>query len=717
MTRARARALALVNWKGVFYERYLLDRHVTALEGANGAGKTTVMIAAYVVLLPDMSRLRFTNLGESGATGGDRGIWGRLGEAGRPSYAALDIELASGRLLAGVELQRKAEPSVEPRAFAVTKLPPDARLQDLLLVSSDGHDQVPEIAEVKQNAHKLGASIEVFASTKDYLAFLFEQGVTPLRLTGDEERSKYNDMLRTSMTGGISRALTSELRSFLLKEESGIGDTVTHMRSNLDACRRTRIEVAEAQRLEHEIAGVFDAGQRMFRAACEGTRLAAVELERDVERARQTLSSERQRLNELEGSLPELEQKHSASAERLGSLRAELESLARARSQLMRARELGEKLEQQQAALQGKAVARDEAELARDQAAARRSQATAKRDEARLAYERATFGLADLQRGLEELHRNAHAYRRARELEQRAGELSGDPEFTAARAEGELARARERKASLDAERVRQSREAELAEARRAEYDAALVALEELEPGAGASDRVHARARALLAASTELESRAARAEAFASELRERRELGPRQHAALSRARALADEGAPAPGAAWVRQTLQAAEQELAGAEERLRTWRANIEQAERAQVEASAELERQGELAREVEALSVLLSRLAGREHPEPWSFAEAVELHRNLLEEREQVRRRRSELEVERHQTLRRSAELESALGSVSPEIAALRDELDAEVLASRFDELEPEEAARMQARLGDVAQALVVYDPEQAAA
>ncbi len=68
MTRAHAEALALVNWKGVFYERYLLDRHVTALEGANGAGKTTVMIAAYVVLLPDMSRLRFTNLGETGAT-------------------------------------------------------------------------------------------------------------------------------------------------------------------------------------------------------------------------------------------------------------------------------------------------------------------------------------------------------------------------------------------------------------------------------------------------------------------------------------------------------------------------------------------------------------------------------------------------------------------------------------------------------------------------
>src|ERR671939_334098 len=113
MTRVRIAALALVNWKGVFYERYLLDRHVTALEGANGAGKTTVMIAAYVVLLPDMTRLRFSNVGESAASG-DRGVWGRLGESARPSYSVMEFEFGDGqRVLAGVQLARKAEPSVE----------------------------------------------------------------------------------------------------------------------------------------------------------------------------------------------------------------------------------------------------------------------------------------------------------------------------------------------------------------------------------------------------------------------------------------------------------------------------------------------------------------------------------------------------------------------------------------------------------------------------
>ena len=167
MSRARAEALVLVNWKGVFYERYLLDRHVTALEGANGAGKTTVMIAAYVVLLPDMSRLRFTNLGETGATGGDKGIWGRLGEAGRPAYAALDFALSGARrLIAGVHLERKGEPSVEPTPFIVTGLGADVRLQDLMLVAQGdarGRPGAHRAARERCSARRTSAGVHVRA--------------------------------------------------------------------------------------------------------------------------------------------------------------------------------------------------------------------------------------------------------------------------------------------------------------------------------------------------------------------------------------------------------------------------------------------------------------------------------------------------------------------------------------------------------------------------
>ena len=345
MSRARISALALVNWKGVFYERYLLDRHVTALEGANGAGKTTVMIAAYVVLLPDMTKLRFTNLGESGATGGDRGIWGRLGEAGRPSYAALDLDLGGERVLCGVRLTRSAEPTVEPTAFIVSGLNEQVKLSDLLLVRRDDGDHVPELDEIKSQVARAGAQIEVFRATKDYFASLFDRGITPLRLTGEEERNKWNDMLRTSMTGGISRALGSELRGFLLREESGLADTLARMRENLESCRRTRLEVFESRQLEREISAIYEAGLAMFSAALHAARGADLEAQARVRKAAEEIERAQllaARLQEEAGQLAQREAELSARSAELCELLAQLTEAGRQRAV---AAELSVKLE------------------------------------------------------------------------------------------------------------------------------------------------------------------------------------------------------------------------------------------------------------------------------------------------------------------------------------------------------------------------------------
>ena len=278
MKRTQATQLALVNWKGVFYERYELSDTVTALEGANGAGKTTVLVAAFVALLPDMNHLRFTNIGETTGGGGDRGIWGRLGKMERPSYAVLDIALADGdRLVAGVHLERRSEPTVELTPFLVTDFPPGEKLQDLLLVRGNDLDAVPEIEELRQQAARFGAGLQKCATAKEYFTGLFKRGVTPLHLEGDRERTKVAEMLRTSMSGGMSRVLTNGLRGFLLKEERGLTDILRRMRSNIDACRRTRAEVDDARTLEGEISRVYEAGQEMFNAAVHATEQASQE--------------------------------------------------------------------------------------------------------------------------------------------------------------------------------------------------------------------------------------------------------------------------------------------------------------------------------------------------------------------------------------------------------------------------------------------------------
>ena len=155
----------------------------------------------------------------------------------------------------------------------------------------------------RQLKARFGGRVQIFGTARDYFAALFDHGVTPLRLATDEERNKLNEMLRTSMTGGISRSLTSELRSFLLKEETGLADTLQRMKANLDACRRTRTEVQEAQRLEREIGGVFEAGQTMFAAAFHATRERADELRRRLSEAEEAQRKARERLAEAEEQL------------------------------------------------------------------------------------------------------------------------------------------------------------------------------------------------------------------------------------------------------------------------------------------------------------------------------------------------------------------------------------------------------------------------------
>ena len=283
MKRARATQLAVVNWRGVFYERYELSDTVTALEGANGAGKTTVLVAAFVALLPDMSHLRFTNVGQTTGSGGDRGIWGRLGEPGRPSYTVLDLALANGeRLLAGVHLERRSEPSVELTPFLITDFPHGEELQNLLLVRGNDLDAIPEIEELRQQAARFGARLQQCVTAKEYFKELFDRGVTPLHLDGDSDRAKLSEMLRTSMTGGMSRVLTRGLRTFLLEEKRGLANTLSNMRSNINACRRTRAEVDDARRLEAEISRVYEAGQEMFNRAVHATEQAAQEAVRRI---------------------------------------------------------------------------------------------------------------------------------------------------------------------------------------------------------------------------------------------------------------------------------------------------------------------------------------------------------------------------------------------------------------------------------------------------
>ena len=476
MKRARATALVLVNWRGVFYERYLLDRHVTALEGTNGAGKTTVLIGAHVVLLPHMTRLRFTNVAEYGSTGGDRGIWGRLGETGRPSYSVLELRLPDGeRLLAGVLLERRSEPTVELTPFVIAGLDDGIALQDVLL-QREQVDAVPELPELRQQVARLGGRLQHYTTAKDYFSALFERDITPLRLATDEDRTKFSEMLRTSMTGGISRAITSGLRDFLLKEEPGLADTLKRMRANLAACRRTRLEVEESRRLEQEISGVYQAGHEMFAAAVHATRERAEELARKVEEAERRLGEAETLREQRASQLEEKQQQGERAQEQFEAAQQASRAAREHRDLLLRARVIQDRIEQREAAHDQATTEHEKAQRARDETAANRGAARDLRDETQADRDRAAQGLADLQRGVEELARRASEHRLVVEHLQEASRLLPDEQLSAEQVDGALRAAEARRRQLVDELVRIEQSLCSTEARRRDHAEVMEAL-------------------------------------------------------------------------------------------------------------------------------------------------------------------------------------------------------------------------------------------------
>jgi len=714
MSRTTAEALALVNWKGVFYERYLLDRHVTALEGANGAGKTTVMIAAYVVLLPDMSRLRFTNLGETGATGGDKGIWGRLGEQGRPSYAVVDFALpGKRRLVAGVHLERKGEPSVEPTPFIISGLEADVRLQDLLLVKQGEKHGVPELQELRENAVRLGGRLQSFTSARDYFAALFDQGVSPLRLGTDEERNKLNEMLRTSMTGGISRALTSELRSFLLKEEGGLADTLQRMRANLDACRRTRTEVQDARRLEQEIGGVFAAGQTMFAAALLAARERAEELTRRVYEAEAARRAAKDARDAAKDALGQTVAAIETIEHRQAEIGQALESARVWNGRMRAALDAGKHLADCVTKLAQAEALAEEPAYQRDAAAAER---TAARDTLRRAeadYARAAAGLADIQEGIEELHRRAGAYRQStRRLREAEARLGGEPIPVLTFVEC-IARASNELAGVDDERREASRRLADAEDHRAQHVKVMSALRVLIDGDVAVDIAYESALSALQEHRRRVDLAGRLPTLERELEGARKQALRQASVRERALTLGVVAGVEPASQVVERLLGEAEATLKSHEDQEGAAKASTQQFERELKELESRRRALVERGPTFRDLSDRAERLAEHLSTPVDSRATLGAARGTLSGHLTAARIAEDAVREEREALLQQARDLLAQGGPFSPDLLKLKDHLGADLVAGSFEDVGLGEAGRLEARLGPLAHALVVDDPE----
>jgi chromosome partition protein MukB len=716
VTRTRAEALALVNWKGVFYERYLLDEHVTALEGVNGAGKTTVIIAAYVVLLPDMTRLRFTNLGETAATGGDKGLYGRLGDPDGPSYAALDFRLGSGeRLLAGVHLERRSEPTVELTPFVVSGLGEDVALQDILLDRGDV-DTVPDLNRLSELTALGGGRLRTFSTVSDYFADLFDRGVTPLRLTGDEERTKLNEMLRTSMVGGISRALTGGLRGFLLKPETGLADTLKRMRGNLDACRRTRFEVEAAQRMEVEIHGVYEVGQEMFIAAVHATRERAEEDHQRLRRAQAELDAGVEHERALAAVHEQKAQAHAAVQAELSRVQEELERAQGQRDCLRAANQIVRRIASRETERVGVAAEADRTrgileDRRRDQERARKQ-----RREAQDALTAASRGLADFQEGLDEFHRRAAAFEHTSRRLREARSALPDEDVRAETVVQVRAECERDVMNLDREIVRLDRVQATAVQRREDYNQVAKALSGLTEASFDPSNALQAARQALRAIRDAEALMAELPELTSRIEQTRELAERQQRIRDTAGKWGTAEHPLTSTDGVRAAFATTDTEL----EAMR----DDTSKERRAASGAAECRKQAQA--EMEALERLIPlwrdlHARARELEGAWSRPvtrqeEAEVLRQVLWDRRDALGERLRDGQSRRDETAGLADRIEHSGGQFSDELLRARDAVDGELLAGHFEDVPMDQAGQLQAMLGPLSEAIVVDDTERAA-
>lgn len=290
--RAYIRNFILMNWRGVPFQIIEMDRRLTALEGANGAGKTTMMISPYLALMPDLSKL---SAGNVGATDNDNdrkssGLYGRLGKEGA-CYAVLEVSTPLGeRCLFGVMAVPKASQQVEiRRMFAVRNLPENVALENVLLVRTGQRDSIPVDASViKEQAILFGAEAEVFRTVSEYGSALYDAGILPIKLGDPKKQAQFNNLLNTGFLGNFSKELQTRIKEYLLPEGRDMGNHLNLMQEHMRLCRNSRISV---ERLEAKIDTVHSLHQnalKMMDAAAATVRLLGQEqLSRVEERGKE----------------------------------------------------------------------------------------------------------------------------------------------------------------------------------------------------------------------------------------------------------------------------------------------------------------------------------------------------------------------------------------------------------------------------------------------
>jgi chromosome partition protein MukB len=714
--RTRIESLVLINWNGFFFQRFQMDAGVTALEGENGAGKTTVMIAAFVALLPDQRLLQFRNVSDGGGIEGDRGLFGRLGQRGT-SYTILELGAQEGkRVLAGVMLRKKATPSLELTPFIVEGLPADLSLQQLLLIREADTERVPELSELSRRLAQTGASFSVCESVGQYTSSLFDLGITPMRMEAYVEREKFNRMLQTSMYGGLSGSIQKGLRNYLLAEDQSLRNHVARMRDNLDACRLTRREISSAESKYQVIEGIFKSGYGMLESAFHGARLRLLNLRQIADTARSEHLYHKAEVSKLRTRLGDLTGKHARLTVELEEKQRDqsrAEDLVRDRKQALKTALEIEKVSSAFAAAK-QDLEQSEQRVANLEKKYRELQARV--EDLTEQKDQTAEGLSDASKAWEQISRHVALFKLANQsLEDCRKALPGH-EVDAASAPALLQQCRTEWAKALETKTAIERELEALGSRLKAYEETLQAL------SSASGKKVLRENGLQTAQEleedfrKMELLVRQASSLTEELKRAAAWAERQQTVRKKVSRLENMGQKVASAKELRSLFGAVQNELSGFAEERSALQERLASLREEKVRLDQQIGRLGPEALEWKQAMAIAGKLEAllsakiTDGPSLESFEERVRA------DLESVGGRMRLLHKDRELAVSKVSELEFGGGRLDEAVVRLRDLVDGALAAELYDDTPEKDAPALEARLGPLFGAILVEDIPQAA-
>ncbi len=292
--RTNIKTMTMINWRGIPFQVIDMDRLLTALEGKNGAGKTTVLTAFYIAQLPDLHLVKIPNIGDSDGYKKEKGLHGKLAETG-PVYSILEFYTQKNeRVFAGVQLFARSAPNVDiGKMFVICNVPPTVQIEQILTFESEDKVFVPEVNQIEQRVAIYGGEMSHYHKIGDYGSRLFDLGVLPLKLTDKATREKFNRLLQTSLQGGFSSGLQEKLKDYLLPDYAEISASIAHMDHNLSQCRITRKNIDNLSQRIRSVEKVYSTSKEMMSAVLIGMKLREDMLRKEVIQLRSELNRAR----------------------------------------------------------------------------------------------------------------------------------------------------------------------------------------------------------------------------------------------------------------------------------------------------------------------------------------------------------------------------------------------------------------------------------------